>query len=266
MDAALAAVIARCRERWPELTVPDEAFLAHLRGHEGAAHLEDLWFACACARGDVGALRRLEQEWLPRLVPALRALRGPVGFVDEVLQTLRQKLLVGSDGQGRIGDYAGAGPLEAWLRAVAVRTALNARRDSVRDALPPASEVLLELPAHAQDPELQLLKLRFRPHFHRLLGEALALLPPRDRNVLRLHFVDGLSLSQISAGYQVDKSTVSRWISASRERLLAHIKDGLRAALALEDGELEGLFALVKSGLSLSLSAALRPPEGEPED
>jgi hypothetical protein len=44
----------------------------------------------------------------------------------EVCQVLREKLLTSASGQPpRLAGYLGQGPLAAWLRAAAVRTALN---------------------------------------------------------------------------------------------------------------------------------------------
>ncbi|WP_395812894.1 sigma factor-like helix-turn-helix DNA-binding protein [Archangium minus] len=61
-----------------------------------------------------------------------------------------------------------------------------------------------------------------------VLAEALAALPSRERTVLRLHLVEGLSLERIGTVYRTHKSTVSRWLARAREEVLA----GTRSRLA----------------------------------
>ncbi len=45
--------------------------------------------------------------------------------------------------------------------------------------------------------------------------------------MLRLHFLEGLSLNQIGAMYQVNKSTISRRMARARETLLERTRERL---------------------------------------
>ena len=47
---------------------------------------------------------------------------------------------------------------------------------------------------------------------------------PRDRAILRLHVVEGVSIEKIAASYGVHRVTVARWVWTAGETLL----DGLR--------------------------------------
>jgi RNA polymerase sigma-B factor len=58
---------------------------------------------------------------------------------------------------------------------------------------------------------------------HSALTEALASLPERDRTIVRLRFVDGLSQSQIAAQLGVSQMQISRLLAASLRQLRANI-------------------------------------------
>jgi RNA polymerase sigma-B factor len=56
-----------------------------------------------------------------------------------------------------------------------------------------------------------------------LLAPALAMLPPRERSILRMRFVQGLTQSEIAAAIGVSQMHVSRLLAASLEELRRHI-------------------------------------------
>ena len=64
---------------------------------------------------------------LPIDTALTRLGREPM-FVDEVRQVLRTKLLVGDGAPPKIADYSGRGPLDGWVRAAAVRAAIDLKR------------------------------------------------------------------------------------------------------------------------------------------
>ena len=185
----------------------------------------ELQLAQACARGEPAALRTLEQQYLPRVRVAVERIDSSPAFVDDVLQMVRQKLLVGPS--PRISEFAASGPLLSWLRAAAVRTALNARRPQAREETTD-DDVLEALPLAARSPELETLLARHRPAFKAAFRTALSTLEPRDRTLLKLQVVDGLSMEGIGTVYAVNKSTVSRWLAKAHEQLV----DQTRATLA----------------------------------
>jgi hypothetical protein len=142
LESRLAEQLADAEERWPEVTVDRRRFVTHWAaqlaraGDVGTAidqlHLSDLYLAFACAEGDTGALRAFG-TLLSSVAGAVRSVDGAPSFVDEILQRLRTRVLVPDEGRtARILDYAGRGSLENWLRAGALRLALNARRDARR--------------------------------------------------------------------------------------------------------------------------------------
>src|SRR5262249_26465617 len=100
---------------------------------------------------------------------AARRLDRDPAFLDEVRQALRVRLLVAPEGgRPRIADYAGRGPLRAWVGVAALRVALNLKRA----AAPAGGDLLAELGTREPDPELRHLKKVYRAEFRGAGGGA----------------------------------------------------------------------------------------------
>src|SRR5438309_333634 len=69
------------------------------------------------------------------------------------------------------------------------------------------------------DPELAYLKDHYRGLIEDAFREALAALPDKHINLLRLCFVDGLTQTQIGAMFRVNRSTVMRRLESVRETI-----------------------------------------------
>ncbi|MDP1826529.1 MAG: sigma-70 family RNA polymerase sigma factor [Archangium sp.] len=257
----LAAALDRAKTACPGVVMDEVAFCTWLTGrtHEPLEQLpvEELFLAWACARGDPLALKQLDTQYLSRLGAAIARVDGSAEFLDEVLQQLRERLLVSRGGElPRIDGYEGAGPLISWLRAAAVRTALNAKRPHAREAVD-EDAALEELPLAGPDPELLLVRTQHRALFSEAFKVALGELSARERNVLRLQGLDGLSLERIGEVYGVNKSTVSRWLARVHEVLLQRTRAELGQRLALDTAQLDSLFQAMRSNLELSVARLL---------
>ena len=219
----------------------------------GRIHAADLFLACACAAGDAAALDALERQFLAPL-PALVARRGiALHDAEEVVQALRERLLVGKDGRcPAILDYDGRGAIGAWVRVAAIRSASNLRRDEQnRKAL--ASDAAVELPVG--DPALAIIKRRFAAEFQSALVEAFAALDPTDRTVLRLQFKDGLNLDAIARVLGLSRATAGRRLLAARQRVREEVMKRLGQRTSATPAELESILGLVQSALDVSLGA-----------
>jgi RNA polymerase sigma-70 factor (ECF subfamily) len=75
---------------------------------------------------------------------------------------------------------------------------------------------------------------------------------------LRLHVVGGLTLERIGAMYQVDRSTVSRWLADARRALLDHTERALRDRLGVAPAEFASMARLLTSQLEIDLPELLR--------
>jgi len=267
IEARLEAQLNTARNRFPAVQIDGAAFAAHwaeqlARTADPQAaleqlHVSDLYLAFACASGEVNALRAFAAQ-LASAGSAVRGVDASPAFVDEVLQRLQTRVLVAEAGSApRILEYAGRGSLENWLRAGALRLALNARRDARRgpDPLPEVSQ--FEAAAPTGDLQFELMRSRYGADFGRALRQSFQELESQERNILRLHFLEGLSLNQIGAMYQVNKSTISRRMARARETLLGRTRERLEQMLSLTPSDLDSLLELLGPRLDLSLASVL---------
>jgi RNA polymerase sigma-70 factor (ECF subfamily) len=212
----------------------------------------DSALAAACAAGEPAALAAFERDHLPQVAGYVARLSREKAFVDEVQQLLREKLFVGK----KITEYAGQGPLGAWLRVVSVRIAIDVLRARGKAPAPIDVDGIAE--PLCDSPELELVKSRYLPEVKAAFTEALAALGSEERNLLRLHLVDGLNLEEMARLFQVNRSTVFRWMAAAKGRVLDDARDRLQARLGVSAEEMESLLRVVRSRLDLSLSEVLR--------
>ncbi|HEY2748430.1 MAG TPA: sigma-70 family RNA polymerase sigma factor, partial [Polyangia bacterium] len=258
MTTPLQDVIDRARAAWPELELDDEGFAAHATRHldggdAAALHAGDLWLAYGCSIGDDASVGAFDREVLSQVGLLLGRMQPTPQLIDDTRQALREKLLVATPGaRPRIAEYAGRGPLVAWVRVAAVRAALDIlRAGGARGGGDVEPE---DLANDAVSPELDYLKERYRPQFKAAFQEALRGLDSEQRNVLRLHVVEGLNIDEIGALFKVHRSTVARWIAAARKKVLDDARKRLRFELGISAGEFDSLAGVVRSQLDLSVA------------
>ncbi len=266
-DALLRAAVASAREQWPTLSLSDEAMVGALAQRfraagsveplEGLA-LADLILAAACCEGDPRALRIFEEQVLPRARKAVQRLNRDGDFVDEVLQRVRERLLL-RDGRAapRLLQYSGRGPLVLWLRAAAVRTGINLFRQQGGGKLadePPSPE----LPADGPGPESGAFKRQLRGTFKQAFQAALDSLSPEERELLRLSALEGLSIDKLHERLGQHRSTMSRQLAKIREILFSRTRRQLIQQLGLVSrSEVRQVATFVGSQLDLSLRRML---------
>lgn len=262
------------RAAWPQLALEEATFQAHLQAlvDQAQAPLDlhalrgvDLYLACACVSGSTAALAILERDYLAQVPAALYSLRLGEAQAEEVVQQLRVKLL--SPPTPKLGDYSGRAALRTFLRASAVNTALHfldsaeQRKRMDRDEdwfarLPAQGPSGLPGTAGLEAAALQRIdgeKLKDAVHV------ALQALRPEARNLLRLHFLEGMTLEEIGALRQVHKSTISRELTRVRQALLKEAQRELARRHQLQPEQVQSLVDFVSSQLDLSLTRALEP-------
>ncbi|OJT18057.1 RNA polymerase subunit sigma-70 [Archangium sp. Cb G35] len=262
LETLLRELLGKGREAWPAVTLPAETFVRHLARHlpaEGGAevlrqlHGADLYLACACAVGERHALLAFEQHVLQK-VPA-RLGQIAASTADEVLQVMRQRLLLGrGDTPPRIADYSGRGSLLSWVRIIGVRIVGElASQDGRQELFDEPPETLARMLAPG-DPERDLLKENSRQALVTALRTALAAMPEGERALLRLHHIHGLTMDRLATMYGEPRSSIARRVMHARERLLKLTRGELASRLRLDGSELESLLGLVRSRLDLSLN------------
>jgi RNA polymerase sigma-70 factor (ECF subfamily) len=266
LEARLCDLVLAAQATHSRVRLDVERFVRHLAHHRprdatldgwlGAVCAGDLYLACACAEGVPAAIEALDRQFRSEVGDYLAGLRPAPDFVDDVAQSVREHLLVGSP--PRIAEYSGRGPLAGWLRVVTVRAALAVRRKRTEQL---AGERRGDAPTPEQatpaDAETEVLKRRYADELNAALHAAVCALTSRQRDLLRMHFVDGVTLADLAVALGVGRATVARWIAAARQEILASAHRRLREKLGLPPAELESLIRLMRSQLDLSLSSAL---------
>ncbi len=265
-ESTLAELCAEAASAWPgvevEAIVLVTAFAAKLAGDDppplAAAGLAELHLALACAAGNSAAIAAFDRSFLDVVPVALASMKLPAATVEDVRAIVRDKLLL-ADGERppRVVDYAGRGRLRGLVQVSATRAAIDRIRLEQREAELPSDAQL----AAAGNLELSLIKAQYREAFVSGFTAAVAKLPRRDRNLLRLHLLGGMTLEQLAQMYSVHRATIVRWLAAARGALF----DATRAHVALQlrapDDELDQMFELVRSRVELSVERLLASVE-----
>lgn len=262
--AAASRIATAGRAAWPDVHVSETTIANRLAARLAAdpdARLEslhdaDLYLATALAEGDEAALKAFEADMVPQIDVALRRLRLAGGTADEVKQALRFDLLVGPDGHRRIADYAGRGELAAWLRVSATRKALKVIRKIDREET--LDEILLDhWPDATPGPEQKQLRSQYTAELKKAIREAFAALEVRQRNLLRQHILDELTIDDLARLYRVHRATCARWLADARADLGKLTRKRLMSALGMPTSDVDSLLRFLDSDIELSISRIL---------
>lgn len=264
LENRLAVLVTDGRNQWPDLKLDPLAFVAFVAARlpedrpadEALATIRaaDLYLTCACARGQVSALRAFDSRFMGEVTLGLARMNVSAAQVDEVKQLVRHKLFLAENGNpGKIAEYSGRGDLRRWVRSIAVRTCLNELRRHKR--MIPASDdrLLADMSSDEDDPELAYMKERYRHQFREAFVRAVQTLSDREQALLRYHHVDGLNIDEIGAIYRVHRVTAYRWVEKARESLVAGIQKILIAQLDVENRDYQSILRLIRSQIHLSL-------------
>jgi RNA polymerase sigma-70 factor (ECF subfamily) len=256
VDDRYQAIVARARGAWPKIAISEDAFIAHIEARATGdetfldkIHGDDLYLACGVLQQDRAALSYFEERFMSRVPEYVLRVRVGRDVVDEVQQLLRERLIMG----GKIADYSGKGALGGWLRVAAVRTALN----HLRKNDPASTEVSEEISA-AGDPELSYVKEHSRDLFADAFKRVLDKLDAAERTVLRLHYIDGLTMDQLAHLYKTPRSTIARRVAAARQEVLASTEDLLRKERRLSESAIASVIRQARSQVQVTLTRLFR--------
>ncbi len=212
---------------------------------------------------DAPRLRPQEEfvgRYRPVLYAAARAIVTAAGEARarELADSLYADLYIVKDrvaGSGRARSIEDAGPrrslldyfhgrskLSTWLRAAVARQrhvdALRAGQRTGSLDSGDAREIRARLPrgasvtAQASDPD----RARLLPRLQQAVSEALAELPPPDRLLLALYYVEELTLAQIARLRDIHEATASRYLERIRRELRQAVERGLAAGRPAQNG------------------------------
>jgi RNA polymerase sigma-70 factor (ECF subfamily) len=269
----IAVALARGRAAHPDLALCEEDFGPFLAraiegrtegdgeggraGKGGELPVEDLFLACACACEVRGAAEAFEAK-LGRIVRRAVARVLPTAVEqEEAQQRVRDHLLVrGLNGPPRIASYRGEGPLSGWVAVAAIRLAVSMGRTATAERRLRAKAVG---EATGANPELLAMKGQLAKEFEAAVEEALARLTDRERLVLRLYLVSGMTLVKIARSLGVTPQAVSRQLEKVRASILSDVHRMLGERLSLPKGEVASVLRMVASRLNMSISRILEP-------
>ena len=168
LASALSARLAEARATYPGVTLAEAEFVAHVTSKlSGEATLDglrttDLFLACACARRDAVAIGYLERDTFAEIAAAHRRFPNQSVPLDDLVQRMREKLLLGSPAS--ILGYAGVGALRAWVRASVLNLLINITQREMREE--PTDASLLDIVIGAEPgAEAAYVKLACRAEF-----------------------------------------------------------------------------------------------------
>ncbi|ATB49169.1 sigma-70 family RNA polymerase sigma factor [Corallococcus macrosporus] len=267
LEARLARALATARAAWPGVELDGARFVAHLARHlasdapvEALERLElgGLYLACACAERVPAALAAFEAHLLPEVYVAVSRMKLDPLALDELRQRVRERMLVSTeDIPARLAAYPGTGPLAGWVRAAALWLARDLVRQRAGRVRSDDSGLAL-LVEPGDDPELAYLKTTYRAEFNAAFAQALDTLGARERNLLRLKYLDGLSIDQLGALYGVHRSSAARYVRAAQDALVEATRRRLSEQLRLTGSQLDSILRLISSQLDVSLGRLLR--------
>jgi RNA polymerase sigma-70 factor (ECF subfamily) len=261
----VADIVAHCittgRAQYPDVVVGAEQLAPHLERHAidlqvAQSHAADLYLAFACAAGNPQAIAAFDRELIPVVAAAAQRIDRAPEFVDEIVQLARERLLIADGASARIAEYSGQGPLRAWVRIAAMRIAMNQLRARKRDMLVD-DEAFFDVVGDGSDDERKQARDRYGEMCSEALRAAFAKLTPRERNLLRMHHLHGLTVDELAPTFRVHRATVARWIQAARERLLGETRAGLRERLAVGDATVDSILRELEGRIEISVSRLL---------
>jgi RNA polymerase sigma-70 factor (ECF subfamily) len=236
----------------------NEACLAWVEGRRGShgaeVVVEDLALVWATLQGHAVALVEIDD-----LIEALaRRAAGRAIEPSELAQRTRARLLVAPKGQApKLGTYDGRGRLKAWLWTAVKLELLQATRGLGQA---PAEDVdaLLHLAASDPSPEARLRSRKDAALVSNALQQALEVLDAKERTLLRMRFVDGVSTEALGRMFQVHRTTAQRWIEAAQAKIMAAMRARLEAEARLAQSEVDALVKDVAQSISVRLSQVLQ--------
>jgi len=244
---------------YPTLSVPAAQFEKFARERVDAwrGSLErapDLYLACACAEGTCGAAEVFLDLFGSRIATYLGRIASCQDQIEEVRQRVLVRCLVGDEHRPpAIASYSGRGSLEGWVRATAVREGLALAREGARNV--ELADSVLErsgsvdrtwLVGHYREPVLQAFTVATKS------------LPSEQRALLRLHYVYGLTTSELAHMYRISRSTLVRRLTDARDRLVAGLAGELEGRAGIAADDCTDVLRLLKGQSDLRLSALPR--------
>jgi RNA polymerase sigma-70 factor (ECF subfamily) len=265
LDRTFEAIRRAGREAHADLDVDDSAWARHFERHlqPGVAlqqltelRAADVHLALACLAKSPPAQAKLCARLNDVSRQALAGIRLGSLSREELLHDVGCKLLVADQGEAKIATYSGRGPLDGWLRVTIARAALTALR-SREDVEPKEATDLLGTFSASDDPQLSALRARCAPALKSSIEASIAALPAAEKTLLRLQFVDGLTIDDLAVIYGAHRATLARRLARARNAVFEGARERAMNALALDEAEFRSLMGAAMSALDVTIRTIL---------
>jgi RNA polymerase sigma-70 factor (ECF subfamily) len=259
------------RAPWPTVVLAPELFVRHLaerlpsEGPESPLEpllqqvsLEDLYLACACLHDVPLAIETFEQHYLRKLPKLLRHRERSAAALDEICQQARVKILVSTpEGPPKLAEYKGKGTLLKWVQVIALRIATRLAAAQKPTPEEEVDKILGALPGPGDAPEMAVIKQHHHEDLRHAMREAFSSLSDDDRYLLRLYYVDRLSMYDLEPLLRISQPTISRRLKNAREKIYTETRRHVQARLGLSQQEFQSFMKLLDSQFDLRLSQLL---------
>jgi RNA polymerase sigma-70 factor (ECF subfamily) len=253
---------------WPDIRLDEQVFrdyvqarIASRAGGEPASaevsrtpeQIASLYLCCGCVQGNEAACAAFQQAYLGVIRNAIARIFPDRPWIDDVAARFLSQLLVGEE--PRLTRYAGRGDLAAWLKVVATRAAIDAKRSRPEQNEQPISSSVEA--AMSMSPESLLFCRTHTRSILDALGRALSMLDKKQRSLLRLNYTDGLNIEEIGALYGVHRATVGRWLQQARSSVESAVLEDLQAQRGIDPADVRSLIHGARPYLEDSLGKLL---------
>ena len=179
---------------------------------------------------------------------------------DEAEELSQQLVATLMEDRAKLGGYNGRGSLAGWLRVAVAHAAIDRFRRSSKlmslDEMQETGGETIRVP-QVQPSDADQADSRWGPVLCAILTEQLRKLPPRDRLLLSLYYLQSVALKVIGRHFGVHESTASRWLESLRRTLRKEVEGELRARHGLKRREIESLWRWASEVESFSLAKVL---------
>lgn len=205
-------------------------------------HHEDLFLAIACCCNDRIAWEYFSSDYIPMLRRFASKACGNVDDGEDLSQEIITNML---NERKRLAGYGGRSSLAGWLRVVVSHAAIDHFRRtnkqvSLEELQQNEGDAGFAVPSNNEDLEQQ--DARWGPVVSSIVNETISNLPARDRLVLGLYYLNGVSLKVIGNQFGIHEATMSRWLDRLRRDMRARVEQELRKKHGLRTNEIRTVF------------------------